>query len=237
MRGLRKFLESDGRSLKRETAAEFSLRQMKYLQCTACHRRDGNYSRLQVVFEDEGGGAQAEVLPLLTWTGEKLKPDWTVKLLHGQHDHRARPWFKTRMPAFPVRADLLAAGLSQEHGFGVSEDPRPKRDAKLAEIGAKLIVQQGGLNCVQCHAVGKQPAVAPFEAHGINLRDAADRLRYSYYPRWMLDPPHVDTITRMPKLAIDGKTTPLRDVLDGDARRQFDALWHFIQTLPAKDGK
>jgi hypothetical protein len=53
----------------------------------------------------------------------------------------------------------------------------------------------------------------------------------------MLDPPRVDPITRMPKLTMEGNTTALRDVLDGDARRQFDAIWHFIQTLPEKGGK
>ena len=35
----------------------------------------------------------------------------------------------------------------------------------------------------------------------------------------------------------DGDTAPLRDVLDGDAFRQYDAVWHFIQTLPARAGK
>ena len=37
---------------------------------------------------------------------------------------------------------------------------------------------------------------------------------------------------RMPVFAMDGKTTQIREVLDGDARRQFGALWHYIQTLP-----
>jgi hypothetical protein len=40
---------------------------------------------------------------------------------------------------------------------------------------------------------------------------------------------------RMPVFAMDGKTTQLREVFDGDARRQFEALWHYIQTLPAKN--
>jgi len=30
----------------------------------------------------------------------------------------------------------------------------------------------------------------------------------------------------------DGKTTPIRDILAGDAFRQYDAVWHYIQTLP-----
>jgi mono/diheme cytochrome c family protein len=232
LEALRAFLSNPRYSLRRETLAEFSQRQVANLKCTACHRRDGGTSRWFQVMEEEG--MLPEHLPLLTWAGEKLQPDWTQKLLVGGIDHRARPWLKARMPAFPARADLLSVGLTHEHGFGVKEHDRPAPNAELAEIGKKLLPQMGGLNCIQCHGIGPQPPTAPFEAPGINLLDAALRLRYSYYQRWMLDPPRVDPTTKMVKLAPDGKTTGIREVFDGDARRQFDALWHFIQTLPEK---
>lgn len=226
------FLKTDGQSLTRETPAEFSLRQVKSLRCDSCHRRDGEITRWHAVLEDEG--KIPETLPSLTWIGEKLKPAWTKKLFAGEADHRARPWLKARMPAFPARAEMLAVGLSHEHGFAIDEDERPKPDAKLAAIGEKLIPQQGGFKCNDCHGVGKQPAIQPFEAPGINLLDAAIRLRYNYYQRWMLAPDRVDVSMRMPIFATDGKTTQIREVFDGDARKQYDALWHYIQTLPAK---
>ncbi len=167
------FLKTDGKSLTRETPAEFSLRQVKSLRCDSCHRRDGELTRWHAVLEDEG--KTPENLPSLTWAGEKLKPAWTKKLFAGQSDRSARPWIKARMPAFPARAEMLAVGLSHEHGFGIDEDNQPKPDASLAAIGAKLVPQQGGFNCVNCHGIGKQAAVQPFEAPGINLRDAALR--------------------------------------------------------------
>jgi hypothetical protein len=228
---LQAFLQADGSLLTREVPAEFARRQMDSLQCLACHRRDNTPSRWQKIREDEG--ELAEILPTLTWAGEKLKPEWTRKLLHGEHDHRARPWIKARMPAFPARADLVAIGLSHQHGLGENEDASPAHDPKLAAIGEKLLPQMNGFNCVMCHGVGEQKALAPFEAPGINLLDAAYRIRYPYYQRWMLDPPRLDILTRMPKLAPDGKTTPL-PVLGGDAARQFGAIWHTIQTLPKK---
>jgi mono/diheme cytochrome c family protein len=226
------FLQTDGTSLARETPAEFSLRQVKALQCNSCHRRDGEITRWHAVLEDEG--KLPENLPSLTWAGEKLKPAWTKKLFAGDTDRRARPWLKARMPAFAARAQMLAVGLSHEHGFGVDEDDRPPHDAKLAAVGKKLIPQQGGFNCINCHGIGKQLALQPFEAPGINLLDAAIRLRYGYYQRWMLAPDRVDVTMRMPIFAPDGKTTQIREVFDGDARRQFDALWQYIQTLPVK---
>jgi mono/diheme cytochrome c family protein len=232
--GLRTFLSSGGKSLTLDPPAEFSSRQVKLLQCTACHSRDGQVSRWYAVLTEEGTGVQPEYLPHLTWVGEKLHPVWTERTVAGALDHRARPWLKARMPAFPARAAGLALGLSHEHGFAPTEDPHPKFDAKLAAIGEKLIPQVGGFNCIQCHAVGAQKAVAPFEAEGINLAYAAVRLRYEYYSRWILDPTRVDPTTRMTKFTQDGKTTALMDVLDGDAHRQFDAIWHFMQALPGK---
>ncbi len=226
------FLKTDRTSLLRDTPAEFSLRQVKLLQCNACHRRDGEVTRWHAVLEEEG--KEPEKLPSLTWIGEKLKPDYAKKFIAGLHDSRARPWIKARMPAFPARAELLALGLSHEHGFGADEDARPKFDPKLAEIGAKLIPQQGGFNCNNCHGIGKTPAIQPFEAPGINLTDAALRLRYHYYQRWMLTPDRIDVTMRMPIFAIDGKTTQIRDPFEGNARQQFNAIWHYIQTLPGK---
>lgn len=229
---LAEFVKTDGTSLTREAPSEFSLRQVKSLRCDSCHRRDGESTRWHAVLEEEG--KIPENLPSLTWVGEKLKPAWTKTLLAGKTDHSARPWIKGRMPAFPARADMLAVGLSHEHGFGIDEDDRPKPDAKLASIGEKLIPQQGGFNCNNCHGIGKTPAIQPFEAPGINLLDAAVRLRYNYYQRWMLAPDRVDVTMRMPVFAVDGKLTQIREPFDGDARKQFDALWHYIQTLPKK---
>jgi len=127
---------------------------------------------------------------------------------------------------------MLADGLSHENGFGVKEDPRPEPDAKQAEIGKKLLPQVGGFNCIQCHAVGGDKAIAPFDSEGINLLDAALRLRYDYYARWMLFPKRIDPTAKMTQFSEDGKMTGITTVLDGDARRQFDAIWHYIQTLP-----
>lgn len=229
---LMSFLSGDRQSLLRGVPAEFAERQVKALNCVACHRRDGQLSVLTRVLEEEGEqGHTPEILPLLTWAGEKLEPEWTARLLAGQHDQRARQWLRARMPSFPAQAKTLAVGLSHQHGYSSEPVPRPVPRNDLATIGQQLLAEAGGLGCVKCHAVGSQPARAPFEAPGINLVQAAERLRPGYYPRWMLDPPRVDVLTKMPKFAADGKTTGLATVFDGDAARQYDAIWHYMQTL------
>lgn len=229
--GLLAFLATDRRSLARETPAEFSLRQVRALNCVACHRRDGASNVHSLVLSEEGEqGLAPEILPLLTWAGEKLKPDWTEKLLAGQREHRSRHWLRARMPVFPAYAKHLAIGLSHEHGFASDQDTRPAPNRDLAKVGAQLVESEGGFGCIKCHAIGDRKPLAPFEAPGINLVDAAARLRYSYYPRWMLDPPRVDVLTKMPKFSVDGRTTGVI-ALDGDAAQQNLALWHYLQTL------
>lgn len=232
---LQTFLKRGTESLKQDLPAEFVARQMQSLQCTGCHRRDGKQGKLYKILEEENlTGVPPQPMPTLTWTGEKLRPEWTRKLLEGNIDHKARPWLKSRMPAFPQRAEWLALGLSHEHGFAADENPKPVVNEEQKKIGAKLMEQNGGLYCYQCHAVGDKPAVQPFEAPGINLLDASLRLRYSYYPRWMLDPTRVDPSTKMPRFAPDLKTTTLKEIYDGNARQQFDALWMHIESLSQK---
>jgi hypothetical protein len=91
---------------------------------------------------------------------------------------------------------------------------------------------QTGLACNRCHAIGDVPAQAPEQALSTNLSFARDRLRQDYYLRWMLFPQRVDRRTRMVKFAPDAKTTPL-GFYDHDARRQFEAVWHFLRDLQA----
>ena len=52
--------------------------------------------------EDEPEGTEDEkiapdqTIPMLTWTGEKLRPEWTARLLSGKLDYRLRPWLRAR---------------------------------------------------------------------------------------------------------------------------------------------
>ena len=133
---------------------------------------------------------------------------------------------------------MLAAGLSAEHGYAVNEDPRPKFNAKLAKNGEAVAAMNTGLACHRCHAIGDKEAEAPFEARSTNLSVASERLRYPFFHRWMRDPLRIDPQTKMIKFAQDGKKTGLTTIYDGDGQQQFEAVWHYLQTLadekPAK---
>ena len=134
------------------------------------------------------------------------------------------------MPSFPAYAGALAEGLAAEHGVSIESPALFASDPRLAQMGNEL-TQRTALDCRQCHAVGDQPAQGDDKtkiAPGINFALVKDRVRHDYYQRFTLDPPRFDISTKMPKLAADGQKTKVTAILDGDARRQFNAIWHFI---------
>ncbi len=226
-----------GRHRSRAISVE-ATHQMNRLNCQACHSRDERpSSRLAIHQEESESGLPPEAIPDLTWAREKLRQEYVESLLAGQEGARARPWLSARMPSFAHAASSLATSWSAEMGLLGKE---PKGDSKsinadLVAIGEKLTGLSSGLDCRQCHAMGQQQPAGDDRtqlAMGINFGLVKHRLRREHYLRFVLDPPRFDISTRMPKLSLDGKTTKLRNVLEGDARRQFEAIWEFIQTVP-----
>jgi mono/diheme cytochrome c family protein len=164
--------------------------------------------------------------PSLTWAGERLRPEWSAQFIEGKIPYKPRYWLRSRMPAFPRQARFLATGLALAHGMPPrsANPPAPKED--LAQIGQKLISRDGGFACVTCHSVNDSKAVSPFEAPAPNLIHVKDRLTHDFYMRWMRKPMRFQPGTKMPEYSEGGKST-LRDILDGDADRQFEAIWHY----------
>lgn len=231
---LQKFLETDGRSLTRVVAPEASQRLVRTYNCQACHSRDTEQSPRAMIITEEGSrGLPPEMLPNLTFAGEKLQTAWMEKLLRGELDAHSRPWLTARMPAFPAHAEVLAAGLAAEHGYSPAPSTPLSIKPQRVEIGHRLTLKEG-LDCRQCHAIGldlpqgdENTQIAP----GINFAQIRERLRPDFYHRFVLDPPRYDINSKMPKLAADGVTTKVHNIYDGDAARQFEALWHYIQTI------
>jgi len=56
----------------------------------------------------------------------------------------------------------------------------------------------------------------------------AERIRREYYDRWMRNPIRVVPTTKMPSFADSEGKTSLRDILEGDAGKQFDAIWNYL---------
>jgi cytochrome c2 len=234
------------RCVEQDSALEFAQRAVTELRCVACHQFDARQSVWSSVTEEanilgslKGGPTQANPhgpryttsIPQLTWLGEKLQPAWSARFIGGAVSEKPRPYLFGRMPAFPAYAEVLAKGLSHWHGFSDQSASLGAKSVDLAADGAKLLGDQGGFACTVCHDLGKQPATAPFEAPALNLAWASQRLRLSYYQRWLANPQRVDPETKMPRYSDSKDRTQLRSVFDGDANRQFDAIRQYLMTL------
>jgi len=231
-------------SLKRDSQVEFAERQIANLRCAACHSRDGEpslWSKLEEetaglqslapLEEGEGKPVATTALPPLTWLGEKLRPDYLAAFIAGHTKDKPRPWLVARMPGFAAAAEGIAQGLSLGHGFPLSATVSAKAKPETVKTGLVLIGENGGFNCLQCHALGDRGATAVFEAPGPNLALAAARLRPEYYHRWVLFPLRIDPETKMPRFSDDDGKTPLTDFFGGKASEQYDAIWQYLQTL------
>jgi len=242
---LKAFLATDLASLKQDTPAEFAERQIKSLNCVACHSRDGNVSTWTKVDGEakklrdalppkehvEGEPVHDAPIPPLTWLGEKLRHDWMSKFIAGQIEYKPRPWLIGQMPAFAHYADGLALGMNHQHGLPQKEAAEPAGDAEKIANGEKLIGADGGFNCITCHAVGEKEATAVFEAPAINFAQSAERLRKGYFHRWTLAPTRIDPDTKMPKYADPEGITQLSDPYEGKGPAQFEAIREYIRTV------
>ncbi len=241
-------------SLRRRNLAEFSQRRVRDLACVACHDRDGEpalWSSLREETEHLAPRRRRETLtaipgiaiqtvPSLTHTGDKLRTRWLEEFVSGELGD-VRPWLEARMPRFPVAADLLARGIVLDHGWPL--EPQKSRFVKpgatggeLTErqrIGRRLVSRDQGFGCVSCHASGDRPAEMELHFGAINLGHTSSRLRREFYLRWMLDPQRIAPMTPMPAYTDEDGITSFTNILDGDGRRQYEAIWEYLETVRA----
>jgi hypothetical protein len=209
-------------------------RLLNSLRCTVCHSRDGSSSAWPEIVSEEGSGRLTEPVPQLTWVGEKLQGPWVERLLKGEISQKPRPWLFARMPAFPEYAELISHNFADEHGVSYFEPPLKDLDPNRIETGRLLTLRDGGLDCRQCHGLGKELPTGDTKtqiALGINFAVVRERLRPGFASQQLLDPTRYDNGSRMPRFAPDLKTTPAKQIDGGDARKQFDALKQYLWSI------
>jgi|GEM_PF-190185 len=217
---------------------DFADRQQTQHNCTACHTRDAQPSKLSGLHQQsahlsEGMKVDArqkvdQSRPQLTYIGEMLHTDYIAKMLAGSIQS-PRPWLTMRMPAFHGNSDQFAKGLAAQHGMAPSKLEAEKLDAGKVKIGEKLIGSTGGFACNICHANGDTRALAAFEVEGINFAKVAQRLRPGYYHNWMENPQSIIPSTKMPRYTT-GNKSPLPDH-NNDAKQQFDSIHEYLKSI------
>jgi mono/diheme cytochrome c family protein len=210
------FLKTGVDSLSRHSPLEFASREMRLLNCNACH-------------------GQIDLVPPLEVLGGKLKPEWAASFLAGEpfkiradKHPKGEWWVEARMPAFKSRAQWLAESMAMQQGYPPRTPVEGPIDEGAAKIGHKMIGKDNGLSCISCHGMNDLPALEVFESEGVNLGLTSARLLKPYFFRWMRSPLSVDPQTKMPAYFEDGKSA-LTDYYDGDGEKQINALYEYIR--------
>ena len=213
---------------------------MAAFNCVACHRRDGvggpSKELLPHLKTTQAGlGDHARIPPDLSGVGARLKADWMHKVLFDGES--ARPYMLTRMPNFgEVNLGFLPGLLASTDPLEPVAFPEPGRKERggIRSAGHKLVGDKG-LNCVACHTF-KGQAAPGFQ--GMDLLGAYERLRPSWFYRFMLNPAKYRPGIVMPNYWSDGKGAHA-DILSGDADSQVWAIWHYLsygQGAPTPSG-
>ncbi len=229
------FSKKGSAPLSRRVPAEYATAKIETLRCTSCHGIDGHKSLLETVHIDTTAlvahvHGENEKLdqsrPHLTFIGEMLHASYLESIIAGTVAERPRPWLDMRMPGYQHYAKDLAEGLARIHGVEPGKAEAPAPDAALAAIGKQLAGAEG-FGCNTCHGTGPVKPTAAFEVEGVNFALSHERLRKEWFMRWMDNPPSVTPSTKMPRYSENGQSQRT-DVLDGDAEKQFEALWNYL---------
>ncbi len=114
------------------------------------------------------------------------------------------------------------------HGLPPVSPKETPKNPQLADVGRKLVGVDGGFSCVACHGVKDRDPLQVFEAQGVNFSRVGERMQPDYFLRWMLDPLRVDPQTRMPDYFDEDARSVLVDVLEGDAKKQIEAIRQYL---------
>ncbi len=207
-------------------------RTLTTFNCYACHERhkiggpeperNKSFTTAQPEMGDE-----ARIPPSLTGVGAKMKPDYLRQILdQGSHD---RPYMHTRMPRF---GDANVGPLVNWFAEVDKLEPSPKvvfsETLGRVKAGGRHLVGGQAFACYKCHTFNGQKAEG---VQGIDMTLLPQRLQRDWFVQYVLDPNKFRPGTRMPT-AWPGGETLLKNVLDGEAHNQIEAIWVYLN-----DGK
>ncbi len=201
-------------------------RVMNFLNCYACHSRDGIggptgargeffHAAIEVDLGDEG-----RLPPHLTKVGAKLRTDWLNDVLTKKG--AVRPYMATRMPQFGAPVEKLAEAFTAADSPGPIP-ATPDYDNETAKVG-RWLVGTMGYSCIQCHSFGKHASLG---VPAIDLTTMTKRLRPDWFARYLPDPAALRPGTRMPSFFPDGKAANTHD-FGGDTAKQIASIWMFL---------
>ena len=201
--------------------------------CLSCHARglQGDIAdRLPAVARQYGVLASllpAMAPPALDGVGDKLTRKSLAKAIR-RDGPPLRDWLVVRMPKFRLNDKQL--GAIADHLIATDRVfDRPSVEAKLParkqllSAGAKLVTSQG-FGCASCHGIGRrQPSKDSLAARGPNLSMLGERIRRTWFDRFVRNPSRMVPRMEMPTIAIAA-----RGHLGENLDHQLTAVWEVL---------
>lgn len=214
--------------------------------CLSCHARE-NAVGIAPLLPDVVA-ADPELAPLLpalsppslSGVGDKLH-DAALEAAIVRRGPSRRPWLRVRMPRFQLTDDEAATLV----GHFIAEDrvpesaaddppleapleqdsPPPSAESELAlRLGGSRLVTADGFGCVSCHQIGDvAPQPATLAARGPGLSLLSERVRRSWFERFVRNPARIAPRMEMPSIQL-----PARGVLAERLDDQLAAVWHVL---------
>ena len=191
-------------------------RRMEQLGCVTCH-------------EMEGGGptaALAERTPSLLDAGAKLRKTWIEGIMMNGRQAEAKT--KVRMPDYdPSYVGDFGEAMAKRAGIQ-PKDNRSQLSLTEERQTAGVRLLGTGMGCIGCHGFGENE---PLGEDGPYLTLTGERLRYSWFQRWMRNPARILSGTSMPNYFTS--TDPAQ------ADSTIDTLWAALSMgarMPVPDG-
>jgi mono/diheme cytochrome c family protein len=198
--------------------------------CLACHQRGTSRGlhdvALQVVKQFPKLAIAALKSPSLDSVGDKLN-DKALHVAIKREEPTRRPWLKIRMPKFPLdehhRGELVQLLIDADRVPEGEHTLKPTSVAAADVFGARLVTTDG-FGCTSCHAVGAtKPVKAPLNALGPDLAGMGQRIRYSWYRRWVHNPARIVPQMEMPSVRL-----PVKGLLNDELEDQLSAVWNVL---------
>lgn len=208
---------------------------MQELNCLACHARDESsglksvLTKLAAMEPDIAPRLATLGPPSLTGVGDKLHEKALFEILTGKSPPR-RPWLAVQMPKFRLAEPEIESVIREV----VAHDRIPNLPVKTpelplnkaAELASARLVTAEGFGCQSCHKIGSvEPPKVAINALGTDLSMLGERIRPSWFRRWVHNPSRIVPRMEMPAIQVAAK-----GVLNDDLDLQLAALWKTLNT-------
>ena len=171
--------------------------------------------------------------PDLNTEGFKTQPAWLMKFIKDPSMVRLRNFLDARMPTFHFtekEVDTLTTYFSALDKVDYPLiNPYIETTPERLKTGADLFTK---LQCGKCHPTGTSNPTTPQKEWAPNLNLTQARLRPDWLIVWLQDPQKIFPGARMPASWPEYPKSSIKDIYDGDAKAQIQAVRdHIYVTL------